>query len=123
MWGESKRPAILPKTKGSGIMESDFVEERGQYLKLTPGEFESAKEQYPSIEPNAQCLLEYGAEKEGYWTSDRFMEQVRCAADFADIKYGRTHTIVWLFYQSSCHPKFHELALQASKILVNDGGH
>ena len=35
MWGEDDRPAILPKTKGSGIMVSDFVEEHGGYLKVT----------------------------------------------------------------------------------------
>ena len=29
MWGESERPAILPKTKGSRIIVSDFVEEHG----------------------------------------------------------------------------------------------
>lgn len=29
MWGEEERLAILPKTKGSGIMVSDFVEEHG----------------------------------------------------------------------------------------------
>ena len=40
MWGESERPAILPKTKGSGIMVSDFVEEYGGYLKLSPEELD-----------------------------------------------------------------------------------
>ena len=44
------------------------------------------------------------------------------SADIADYKYRATHTIVWLFDQSSCHKKFDELALQASKILVKDGG-
>ena len=65
MWGESERPAILLKTKGSGIMVSDFVGAWG-YLKLTQEELESTKEQYPSIDPNARRLPEYGAEKEGY---------------------------------------------------------
>ena len=122
MWRESERPAILPKTKGSGIMVSDFVEEHGGYLRLTPEELESAKEEYPSVDPNAQRFLEYGAEKEGYWTSERFMEQIQNAANIADIKYGCSYTIVWLFDQSSCHRKFDELSLQASKILVKDGG-
>ena len=76
MWlWESKRPAILLKTKGSEIMVSDFVEEYGAYLKLTPKELSTAKEQYPSINLNAWRLLEYGAVREGYWTGDRFMEQ------------------------------------------------
>ena len=122
MWGESERPAILPKTKGSGIMVSDFVEEHGGFLKLLPDELERAKLQYPDIQPAARQLLEYGAEKEGYWTSERFMEQMKNAANIADVKYGATHTIVWLFDQSSCHKKFGDLALQANKILVKDGG-
>ena len=50
------------------------------------------------------------------------MRQVENAADIADVKYGATHTIVWLFDQSSCHKKFDDLALQANKILVKDGG-
>ena len=50
------------------------------------------------------------------------MDQIRNATDIADYKYRATHTIVWLFDQSSCHKKFDELALQASKILVKDGG-
>ena len=33
MWGEEERPAILPKTKGSGIMVSDFVEEHNGFFK------------------------------------------------------------------------------------------
>ena len=41
--GSTLRPAILPKTKGSGIMVSDFVEEYGGYLKLSPEELDHAK--------------------------------------------------------------------------------
>ena len=122
MWGEEERPAILLKTKGSGIMVSDFVEEYGGYLQLSPEEFEHAQRRYPDITPAARRLLEYGADKEGYWTGDRFMEQIANAADIASFKYGHSHTIVWLFDQSSCHRKFDECALQAKSILVKDGG-
>lgn len=122
MWGEEERPAILPNTKGSGIMVSDFVEEHGGYLWLSPEEFELAKQDYPSITPAARRLLEYGGDKEGYWTSECFMEQVKNAADIASFKYGHSHTIVWLFDQSSCHRKFDEHALQAKSLLVKDGG-
>ena len=55
----------------------DFVEERGGYLRLTDEELEQAKEDYPSIVPVARRLLEYGADKEGYWTGERFMEQMK----------------------------------------------
>ena len=76
-------------------MVSDFVEEYGGYLKLSPEELDDAKSKYPNIEIAARRLLEYGAEKEGYWTSDRFLGQIRNAANIADVKYGATHTIVW----------------------------
>ena len=104
MWGEDDRPAILPKTKGSGIMVSDFVEEHGGYLKLTQEEFDSVKLRNPNIVPAARRLLEYGAEREGYWTGDRFMEQMLNAAEIAEAKYSASsYTLVWLFDQSSCH--------------------
>ena len=47
-------------------------------------------------------LFEYGADKEGYWTGDKFMVQVNTACDFVEVKYDTAkHTIVldW----SSCH--------------------
>ena len=123
MWGEEDRPAILPKTKGSGIMVSDFVEEHGGFLKLTDEEFERAKTTNPAIVQNARQLLEYGAEKEGYWTGDRFMAQVENAVNIADFKYDKDrYTVVWLFDQSSCHRKFGDHALLAKNILVKDGG-
>ena len=59
MWGEEDKPAILPKTKGSGIMVSDFVEEHGGYLQLTDSELEQAKQHYPGIKKSARQLLEY----------------------------------------------------------------
>ena len=96
MWGEEDRPAILPKTKGSGIMVSDFVKEHGGYIRLTDAEFETAKEQYPDLTQNAKQLLEYGAEQEGYWTDDWFMQQIESAANIADFKYNEDHyTLVW----------------------------
>ena len=89
-------------------------------MKLSPAELVQAKRKYPNIQPTAQHLLEYGAEREGYWTSDRFMKQIKNAADIADVKYGATHTIVWLFDQSSCHKKYehYKLAKFWSRMVV-----
>ena len=79
--------------------------------------------QFPGIKQRARQLLENGAEKEGYWTGDRFIKQVEYAAKIADFKYPKDdYTIVWLFDQSSCHRKFNEQALLAKNILVKDGG-
>ena len=95
---------------------------------LRPEELDRARVKYPNIhQPAAWLLLEYGAEKEGYWTSNRFMEQVKNAADIADVKYRVTHTIVWLFDQSSCHKSMTTLHSNLTKFLskmeVSSEGH
>lgn len=38
IWGTGDQPFIKPKTKGSGIMVSDFVEQHGGFLQLTEDE-------------------------------------------------------------------------------------
>lgn len=69
------------------------------------------------------CLLEYGADKEGYWTSEKFMVNIEVAARIAEFKYpSDKHTIVWLFDQSSCHHAFAEDALNAKVMNVRPGG-
>ena len=35
MWAEEVHPALLPKTKGSGIMVADFIDKHNGYLALT----------------------------------------------------------------------------------------
>ena len=123
MWGEDEHPALLPKTKGSGIMVADFIEEHAGYLAFTPEEHEMAKARFPSIPKSARVLFEYGADKEGYWTGEKFMSQVKIACDIAEAKYDPSkHTVVFVFDQSSCHKKFDEKALLAKNILVKDGG-
>ena len=123
MWREEDRPAILPKTKGSGIMVSGFAEEHGAYLQLTDAELVLAKERFPDIKLSARQLLEYGDDKEGYWTGDRFMEQVKNTANIAEFKYERSqYTVVQLFHQGSCHRKFDKHALLVKKSFVKDGG-
>ena len=70
MWAEEDHPAILPKTKGSGIMVSDFIDEHDGYLMLSSGEHKEAKKRFPEIPAAAHVRLEYGGEREGYWTGE-----------------------------------------------------
>ena len=53
----------------------------------------------------AHQLLEYGESKEGYWTSDRFMSQIRQAVKIVEVKYPKSDgwRVVWIFDHSSCH--------------------
>ena len=57
-----------------------------------------------SIPKTARVLLEYGAEKEGYWNSNRFMANIKDAVATAEFKYPpEKNTLVFIFDQSSCH--------------------
>ena len=47
-WGKKGEFMIRPKSKGSGIMVSDFVDERNGYLQLTDEEFERARSADPT---------------------------------------------------------------------------
>lgn len=117
-WATGEEPIIQPKTKGAGIMVSDFIEQHDGFLRLP--EFQARHADLPST---ARVLLEYGAEKEGYWNSERFINNVKDALKIAAFKYpARRNTLVFVFDQSSCHKAFAEDALNASRMNVRPGG-
>lgn len=116
-------PIIQPKTKGSGIMVSDFIDQHNGYLKLTDAEFAAARRADRHAVQSARVLLEYGVEREGYWTSEKFMANVKNAMKIAKFKYpAQLHTVCWVFDQSSCHRAFAEDALNAKRMNVHSGG-
>ena len=78
-WGTAESQLIRPKSRGSGIMVSDFITEKDGYLRLTEEEYQSAKEKNPGIRKAARQLLEYGESRKGYWTSEKFMQQIQIA--------------------------------------------
>ena len=98
-WGTKGELMIRPKSKGSGIMVSDFVDKRNGYLQLTNEEFERAQSADPTIKQRARVLLEYGESRDGYWTRDKFISQMEHTAKIAEAKYpkhdGWKH--VWIF--------------------------
>ena len=112
-----------PKGRGAGIMLSDFVEEKGGFLALTESEYQGAKTTRPSIKPYAREFLEYGENKEDYWTPDKFMSQMERIVTIAEIKYpseGWHHA--WVFDHSSCHAAMADDALDVLKMNVNPTG-
>ena len=48
---------IMPRSKGSGIMVSDFIDRSG-YLKLGNEEFSKAKEEDPTVKQYARVRME-----------------------------------------------------------------
>lgn len=123
-WGQKGEHMLRPKSKGSGIMVSDFIDERKGYLALTEEEHRKAVKNDSSIKQQARLLLEYGENREGYFTSEKFMAQVDIAVKIAEVKYPRSDNwkYVWIFDQSSCHKAMADDALDASKMNVKPGG-
>lgn len=104
-WGDKSTHVLRPKSKGAGIMVSDFIEEKGGFLGLTFQDFEEAKKEDPRFPFQARQFLEYGEGREGYWTSEYFMKQMETAVRIADFKYPRSEgwRCCWIFDHSSCH--------------------
>ena len=123
MWGTEDTPAILTKTKGSGIMVSDFIDEHNGFLRLSSEELEGARKTDRKFPQEARELFEYGAARAGYWTGEKFMRQIETECKLAEYKYpSSTHTLVWLFDQSSCHKAYAPDALNVNNMNVKPGG-
>ena len=123
-WGMKGEKMMKPKSKGAGIMVSDFIDEHNGFLALSDTEYEAAKSSNPRIHKYARAFLEYGESKEGYWTRDKFIAQMHRAIEMAEIKYpkedGWRH--VWVFDHSSCHAAMADDALDVGKMNVKPGG-
>ena len=66
-------------------------------------------------------VWEYGEAKEGYWTFDKFMKQMKEVLKIVEFKFPRDAgwKVVWIFDHSSCHAAMPEDALVVSKMNVN----
>ena len=76
-WATGEDAVIQPKTKGAGIMISDYVDQHTGFLRLTSAEAELARSEDPSFPTTARATLDYGAGKGGYWDSDKFQNNVK----------------------------------------------
>ena len=123
-WGMKGEKMMKPKSKGAGIMVSDFIDEHNGFLALSDTEYEAAKSSNPRIHKYTRAFLEDGENKEGYWTRDKFIAQMHRAIEMSEIKYpkedGWRH--VWVFDHSSCHAAMADDALDVNKMNVKPGG-
>ena len=84
IWAAEDMVVQRPKTKGSGIMVSDFIDQYSGFLWLTEEEQALSRASDPHFPAEARALLEYGAEREVYWTGEKFMKNVEDAARIAE---------------------------------------
>ena len=103
-------------------MVSEFIEEWGGYLALSDQQYEL--EQNPDIEKSCRAIMEIGEQREGYWNSDCFMEQVAKAVKIAEVKYpsSQGYHHIWCFDHSCGHTAYAEDALITSKMNKGPGG-
>ena len=122
-WLQHDQIVIKPKSRRSGRMVSDFVDEHSGFLRLTEEEFEIAREHFEGITKEAREIIEYGENRDGFWTGEKFLSQVKKALLIAEFKYPREkYTLLWLFDQSSNHRAKAQDALVAHKMNVRPGG-
>jgi hypothetical protein len=123
-WGMKGDKMMKPKSKGAGIMVSDFVDEHNGFLALSDAEHHRPKTSNPRIHKYVREILEGGENREGYWTWDRFIKQMERAIEIAEIKCpkegGWRH--VWVFDHSSCHAAMADDALDVNRMNVRPGG-
>ena len=83
IWGTGDQPFIQPKTKGAGIMVRYFITQQDGYLALSSEECKLAAH----ASRTSRVFLEYGCDKEGYWTGETFIANVRDATAITNFKY------------------------------------
>ena len=94
---------------------SDFTIQQDGYLALFCEECELATH----VPQTSWIFLEYGGDKESYWTGVKLIANVWIQCNYQPQISQRTR---WLFDQSCCHYAYGEDALNARKIKVHPGG-
>ena len=123
-WGTKNDHMLVPKSRGAGIMISDFISEEDGYLCLTDEEFAAGCKKYPRLKQFARGSIEYGENRDGYWTSERFLEQLKDSVQIVECKYPREqgYKVTWIFDHSSCHGAYADDALLANRMNAKPGG-
>ena len=70
-------------------MISDFIDKCNGFFRLSNEEFLSAKEHNPLIAKEARVIIEYGENRDGHWTGEKFLVNVRTAGEIAEVKYPK----------------------------------
>ena len=123
-WGTNSDHMLVPKSRGAGIMISDFISEEDGYLSLTDEEFAAGRSKYPRLKQFARSSIEYGENRDGYWTSERFLEQLKYSVQIVECKYPceQGYKVIWIFDHSSCHGAYADDALLANRMNAKPGG-
>lgn len=103
---ESETPVPRPKGEGPSLMVSDFISEPFGWLRSPDGR------------ESARVLFKAGKNREGYFTNDDILKQLRCAIDIVKRHYPQFDHYFGLD-NARTHLKREEHALSARKMPKN----
>jgi len=118
VWAKNGELPLRKKGNGKSIMVSEFLTEVDGRLKLKPTDIE----QYPTVPVEAREYLEPGKDREGYWTAENVLNQIKNKAiPIFEILYPNCIG-VFAFDNSSNHAIFAKDSLVAKRMNLNPGG-
>jgi hypothetical protein len=126
VWMEKGRGCreIRPKTKGPGIMVSDFIDLHSGWLRYSDDAWERLKGEQPELRDEdraARICFEYGKNKQGYWRMKDMIPQLDKAIRIVEANHPNARG-AFCFDNSSNHGAYAADALIASRMNVNPGG-
>ena len=118
VWAKSGELPLRKKGNGRSIMVSEFLSEECGRLKLNAQQCQ----ENPLIPKEAHIYLQPGKDREGYWTSEHLINQVKTKAiPIFEILFPNCIGL-FAFDNSSNHATFKSDALVASKMNLKSGG-
>ena len=145
LWvGSNGERAFLPKHNGMGLMISAFqLREFGFGFEMTPEKLDQvnrkrngksyedevaamdvqgSEKKEPLLESLFVVKLEYGANKDGYWTGNHMVLQLEDCIDCLKERFGNKYDFYFQFDHSSGHAKAQVNGLAASNMNKGFGG-
>ena len=97
MWALEEQSCIRPKNRGSELMISDFIDEYNGCLRLTDNEYARFRIGHVDYEQHARVVLRYGANRDGYWTSEKLIPHFDHALKLGSFKYPSSeYDVLWV---------------------------
>jgi len=118
VWAKSGELPLRKKGNGRSIMVSEFLTEECGRLKLNSQQCQENS----SIPEEARVYLQPGKDREGYWTSEHLVEQVKTKAIPIFETIFPNCIALFAFDNSSNHAAYRSDALVASRMNLKPGG-
>ena len=121
--GVKGQHVIRPKTRGAGIMVSDFINEYNGYLRLSEEEFSATVKKHPQLRRQDHEFLDTERSMKGIGQLKNSLNSLKLHPLLQTSKlWNEGYRVCFVFDHSSCHGTYAEDALDAAKISMEPGG-